>query len=584
MSREMSDVEGAALAAAAGKAKSKGREIGLQGWDTANVLTMDTLNAAIKKQKKSPPTFDYTYQNTAIKMSGTWGDFEVVCDKNRIGGTVVFRCPVKSGTGVDMAGNTEDLAGVEMTIEVTLADVHDESLAFTDKTGTVVPKKTETRVLLIDKTSTSTAPAVVVDDFTPASLQLPFQVLFQNWFNDNIDTIFDPIFHIALINVNADKGDYQWLKPTALSYATIVDDAGDGIFAALCMTDGDPDNAFAHQVDAGLTTGFPAGTNSVLAISGEKFCEHFLKTGAQQVMKGSKLTDFDIVGDGLVVTNNTELVWQDVTLPDGLVVSPKVPAKQFTMRVVEDTIELQFTGLTFKHPLMVGNDVFSVTFTQYMHIMTGKNSNGQIVLVPTNKDPSDPNAKELPDIRSFSCNVTQDSAAQDFERGMELVSIALSVLPIGLGLFKAGAWVAKVGPAALKLAGELSGIISKSPAIFEVVADADQISELAEEALSGTDNLAAAAAFSSKLPADSGLITLLNRFALGMGFLSTLCLVLNHVMTVDHQGDMDLDNIPALDDFMANVLGAAKWPGATNWELKDAKLAQSLLFYGECTI
>ena len=50
---------------------------------------------------------------------------------------------------------------------------------------------------------------------------------------------------------------------------------------------------------------------------------------------------------------------------------------------------------------------------------------------------------------------------------------------------------------------------------------------------------------------------------------------------LEQNGDWKLDDVPALDDFMANVLGASKWPGADNWTLNGVELAQSLLLYGK---
>jgi Clostridium P-47 protein len=557
-----------------------GQEITLGGWDTANVVKIDVLNGAIVKQGTTPPNFSLT--ETPDSIVGVWGPWQVTT--GRTGEYLQLHCPIISGTGSDGTGTTVDLAGASMNIQLTLASVKDSKIIIKDPTAkpppvTVPPTPPKPATKLIANTvSTQTDPAVLVLSISPPSLRNTYQFLFEDWFNANIGD-FGQMFHAIVLDLDATNPDFQWLKPTDISYA--VETTVDGkttVFAALCQTDGDPMGSLTQSIDPAIVANMPAGCNSVVAISGEKFAEHILRKGAMQIIKGSKSTDFDIIGLGLVVTNNTELTWLDMTLQDGVVVSPKIAPGCFRLSVVEDQIEVEFTQMTFSHPITVGNDLFTLSFAQYYNIALDKDALGGPVLRPVYPTIM-VNGVAVPIYVSrpvITCN--PDQAAQDFERTMAIISIVLSILPLGCGIFKAGSWVLKAGSA---LASRITTLVNAGGNIFRIAVDASEVANMTDAALAGSDNLAAAAAFSSTLPADAGIAPLINRIAMWSGMASAFTGGLAATIKLETNGDDRIKDAPTIDDFLKNVLGATHWPGATNWEIKSAELAQSLLLHGE---
>ncbi|MBR1086417.1 TULIP family P47-like protein [Bradyrhizobium manausense] len=550
-----------------------GQEINLQGWDTANVVTADVLNAAIVAQKTYPLSFDLTQGTNAIK--GTWGPWQMTL--GRSGTLLEFACPVVSGTGIDSNGKSHDLAGATLYVEIALQTINDSASNFGDNTAATQPKPAQ--ILLVDPTSTPAAPAVTVIAIVPQALRNDFFFIFGDWFNANISA-FKHIFHAMMLSETAAKGDFQWLKPTDYSYAMAVNkNKTFGAFAALCATDGDPIGLLSQQINVNVVKNLPTGSNAVLAISGEKLVQHVLLPGAKAVLQGSDVADFDIIGDDLILTNNKDLIWQNVKLEDGTIVSPRIPKGNFRMRVVEDQLELEFTGMTFKHKLMVGNDIVTIGFTQYYTLGLGTNSKGQRVLTPnfptmtTSAGIVTPKIVDKPTI-----SVMPDQAAQDFDRTMLIVTIAFSILPLGKGLYSAGQGIWKLGSAIAAKVAQVAGTGA------ELALSADEAAELSSAAVSGSDNLAAAAAMSANLPADARLATLVNRLTLGSGMISALSGVAMGINQLEQNGDWKLDDVPALDQFMANVLGASKWTGADNWTLNGVELAQSLLLYGKLDV
>lgn len=563
---------------AAAQANANAREVSLQGWDTANVVTLDVLNAAIASQGTTPPGFDLTEAPTSI--TGKWGPWQVT--PGRDGSLVEILCPVASGTG-DNGGVKTDLAGAVVKIEITLKTLDDATVTITDSTGTPPPNSIKstpgvTTTLVANDQPSGQDPAVTVLMITPKSLRNPYQFLFEDWFNANIAS-FKHIFHAIMLSEQAAKADFQWLKPTSISYATASSTSGaTNIFAALCQTDNDSIGNLAQQIDIAVIQNLPAGCNSVLAISGEKFVEHILKKGAQQVLQGSQLTDFDIVGNGLVLTNNKPLTWQKMTLNDGALVSPNIPTNNFRMRVVGDQIELEFTDLTFSHPLLVGNDLFTLSFTQYYSIKLGQNAAGEQVLVPDFPTVMVAGVAVPLIVDKCAITVTPDQSAQDFQKYMDIASMVLSILPFGAAVFKAGAWGLRTGSA---LAARISSAAKVASGTMDVAVDATEAASMVDMTTYGTDNLAAAAAFASNAPAGAGFATLVNRIALISGMWAGITTIAGSIAKLQHNGDLDISGSPSIGDFLANVLGASKWPGAKNWTLKEAELAQSLLLHGE---
>jgi hypothetical protein len=488
-----------------------GREINLQGWDTANIVTDDVLNAAIAGQGTSPKSFDNTDPGSGASITGVWGPWQKT--SLRTGEMVSFMCPIVSGTGTEDSGKTVDLAKASLNIEIQLKTLDDLASAFIDKSAKTPAKTAPARILMVNDQSTPTNPAVTVISIVPASLRNSFQFLFEDWFNANIAS-FKQIFHAIMLDETAAKADFQWLKPTDISYAAATTtDGKTSVFAALCATDGDPIAKLPQQIDPAAVENMPAGCNCVLAISGEKFAEHILKPGAQSVLKGSQPADFDIIGDGLVVTNNKDLDWIGMTLDDGTVVTPRVPKGNFRISVVEDQIELEFTQMTFKHALLVGNDDFTLSFRQYLKIGLGKNANGEQVLVPDFAYQT-VNGKKVPIyVDKPVITVTPDQQAVDFERTMGIVAIALSVLPLGCGIFKAGSWAVSNAPAAAAIVGRLTGLWSTGSAVFDIAIDGAEVAQLSEAAIDGSDNAAALAAFDAGTPVRAEFSTLVNRIA-----------------------------------------------------------------------
>ncbi|OYX03828.1 MAG: hypothetical protein B7Z15_18100, partial [Rhizobiales bacterium 32-66-8] len=97
---------------------------------------------------------------------------------------------------------------------------------------------------------------------------------------------------------------------------------------------------------------------------------------------------------------------------------------------------------------------------------------------------------------------------------------------------------------------------------------------------------AAAEAFANQgAPLSAQGALYLSRFGILVGVIGAVTTIAGNInkLMVLHDGSLDTDKVPSLDEFLDNVLGASAWPDVTDWQLKDVELAQSLLLYGDAT-
>ena len=565
----------------------------LGGWDTANALSFDRLNEAIAAEGTSPPDFLAEDDWGGGKVEGKWGDWRLVADPAYNGATLKMACPIASGTWTASPTKSADLAGTVVYMTIDLAALNDPEADVSDPTATGgTPQSLKVRT-----DGAAENPPVSIVAIVPGPSAGPagphfedMDAIFKSWFIANVHD-FDQVFHTAVINAEAAKGDFQWLKPTTLSYASVVTTGGTGHFAALCQTDNDPARDNAQQVDATIGRDIPKGADAVFAISGEKFAQHILRLGASQVLEGSKVEDFDVVGDQLIVTNNKPLVWRKCTMEDGTVIEPTVPEGGLRMRVVEDQIELDFTGVHYSHPLLKGNSLISISFKQYVYVVMGRREDGTPVLKTTNRDPKLPKpdwaaiahdpaklnveiARQAPVIYEPKITVTPDAEARNFERVMMYVSIGLAVFAVvTLGASFAAGKVASGAAEATEAA------IEAGDAAIEVAIDAAELAPEAGEVASSTSEAATAASNTASAMPGAKLLTYITRFAM-LAPIATGAVGIAERWEVADDMELEDESVPSMTEFLNNVLGAARWPQMDDWELVDVRLAESLLLYG----
>ncbi|RMH30826.1 MAG: hypothetical protein D6690_18010 [Nitrospirae bacterium] len=541
--------------------------IDLFGWDTVFGISFEQANKAIVKAKSTPKTFSYEDEGFAI--SGEWGDWQITPGGD--GQLIEMNCPVISGTAKG-SGKPPKLTGGNVHIQVRLEKLPDPSMKVSDPTGSGgEPHK------LVVKTQGShvNPPVTIVSiDFEGVTGLWPYVLpgLFLNWFNQHLEE-FNHVFAVLILNEKADKGDYQWLKPTALSYA--VADASDNsmkksVFGVLCKTDNAPIGSLSHQIDNRILEDIPSDANSAFAISPEKVLKHIFLPGAVATIQGAHASDFSITNDYLWIVNNRNLHWGNFKLEGGEKVQPIIKLQNFKMGLQDQYVVLEISGAQFPWPKWHGPGEILVTMNLTQNFAFG--------LQPTSKGWVFVPQKGF-GTKSLTASVTSTKSVEIFE------------ICTGIAASIAGAILGAVIGEALQ---SFMQIAAKSATEGTIVATEEAIAQAEEQAgqqalREAEQEAAQAAAEAAENAANPGFWQTFrsglsaNKWKLYGGILGTIAGaqigMISQYIKLAAEGD--LDNIPTFNHFATNCIGATTWPQTSGWNLKSAGLNGPLIIGGE---
>lgn len=454
--------------------------------------------------------------------------------------------------------------------------------------------------LMADPSGTPASPAVTVMSLVaPSGSKLSPQQIqqatltFGNVLNNDIGG-FKNVFHTLDFNSALANSKLAWLNPTDTQYA-VADAAktpttSTSVFALLSMTEMRDDSMLTPQIEPTILDGLSSGANSVFALSAERFTAKILLGVAMATLIGSQATDFSFDTTGLVISNLSDLPWREIELADGSKVTPAVPAGGLKIQVVDNHIELEFTGAHFDVPgwAWPGHKIATLQFTQhvFLKLVSRTDAQGNTVhyLLARNVDPNSGNAQaikdDLPTIINPVVNVSFDKTAITFQDAMIGISIALSVLTVGLVAFSAARWIIRApqvaqGAANAANAGNagiaLNQIYGPPPAVLAAQAAANA----AGSGCVACDGIL----FVTKIAIATTIATVITGAAMG-----TFWAIYKNSTATD-LADGVVANLPAaftVEALLTEVFQAYDWTGTGNsWAVVDARLAQSLLIYGK---
>jgi hypothetical protein len=373
------------------------------------------------------------------------------------------------------------------------------------------------------------------------------------------------------------------------------------------VTENRDDSTFTPQIDPAILGSLPSGANSVFALSAERFTAKILLDVAISTLVGSTAANFSFDTTGLVISNNADLPWREITLEDGSKVTPVVPADGLKIRVVDRYIELEFTGVHFDVPgwPWPGHKIATIDFKQqvFLELVAGKNAQGIAIhsLIARNVDPDSTNAQaikdDLPTITGFVVNVGFDQTAITFQDAMIGIAIVLSALTIGLAGFSASRWIIRsqqLAQDAANAAANGGGGVAMNVIYSAPPRVAAQQAGNAVNAAAGGAAVAAggggAAAGAAGVAA--GGILFVTKVAIGTTVAAVLAGIgtaafwsIWGVSTARDLADGVVDNLAAeftVEALLTEAFKAYDWTGtANNWAVVDARLAGSLLIYGK---
>ncbi len=329
-------------------------DLSLLGWNTENSVSFRTMNEFIKKDNLYPKDFKavYSYKKLTFTATGTFDSWEMTTGAD--GRNIRFKCPIKSAVydidGDVFNSSTENflLIQVDLTYFDSKTTINDPTGENDGKQFNLKIKTNDDKlknVLIVTYNLTDTDGSMISEDKDFLSLA------FRNWFNENIQQ-FEQIFSYILLDETAKIPEYQWLKPTQISYGSAsVETANDepdldaSIFSAMSMVENNTNSTPSYAVDNRMLQ--LTKTQAAFGISFPIFMEHFLKQGMLNTQLLSS-NEIEVVQDQLLITNNKRINFGKVKNDSGKEVDSLLDAGQLKLSLQNNLIVLELFDLTWE--------------------------------------------------------------------------------------------------------------------------------------------------------------------------------------------------------------------------------------------
>jgi hypothetical protein len=529
-------------------------DISTSGWDVVSITDLDTINTIINSDRAYPSEFSASDSilGTEININGKWGTWTV--SGNASGGKVNIRCEITEGSVV-YSGKTisfnDSSSNSFVEIELLLKGIETDPEQWVNNDGDIITDTTSCYQLMVDADN-----MVVVTDsgFTGADiaadgLNLILPALFGEWFQDNMSA-FRQIFSVIIIGLKTENSDFQWLYPSAYSYAanSSLDNNTTG-FGVLTLIDGKTDTGSLQQsVDIqALNLIKPFGANLALVVSKAMFVKHMLLAAAVSLIKDAQESDFTISETGLSLTNNREMLWQDFEEDEGKYISPVLPKESLILTLQSDYIHITIMGAHYRP--RAGVTVY-MGVEQNFRYKVEKNSSGDPVFVPDEEGLGD---------AVVSCSVKFDDWMNVLEITMGIIMSIAALISLGTGV--AGILAAR-GAATLDIAA------GESMTMF-------QLGNVGEEVISSVEGATIAGRIANGIVSNP---TIFNTVKITSAVTAaTTGIVFSSVLISEAIYKGVYDDVPSFHHFASSITGSSIWPGMDNIELKSASLADSFV-------
>lgn len=527
-------------------------DISTNNWDVVSITDLDTLNKIISNENLTPTTFSVDDKEDDLSVAGKWGAWAV--NSNASGAKVNILCEITDGAVQYMRksyplGTESKKAYVE--IELSLRAVSVDPALWAGSSGVVVDS-THGFKLMADPESSVVVVNYAFPGVTNHIVAMVLPELMTGWFHDNIAD-FKQIFSVILVGLQAKNSDFQWLMPSAYSYAasSSLDKSVAG-FGALTLTDDQKSTGgLSQNIDIqALNLVKPFGANLALVISKTMFVKHILMKAAISIVKNATETDFTISDSGLSLSNNKDLVWQDFPDGDGGTISPVLPKNSFILDLQADCIHLSISGAHYRPNFMC---TVSLGVEQNFRFKVEKNASGDPVFVPDEKGLGD---------AKVTCVVTPDKWVGVMEIVLGVVSGTALLIAGGIGV---AAWLA--GRAATTV-----GVDAVEGIGWFAMEDLDQV---VEQGVASTAEIAGEAAEIAAGKVSSPILMNAVKVFTALSVITGAPAAVIAIM--DGIYKEEYNDMPSFHDFARHITSATVWPDMKNAELKSASLADSFV-------
>ena len=280
------------------------------GWDTVFAIRATDVNKAIVKQKTTPPTFDSGDLGGGWSIKGNFNDWQITTGGD--GENLNVLVPASSGNMI-FGGKTYSLAGAVVTAQYKLELIPgNPPPTAPTKSGSnhkFKPKTTAENAndpivaaiqVTVPAATQQTWPAGMAPSAVIALIQGAFGTFLSNTVQD-----FTQTFAAVDLNVMADQGSLQWLKPAYTSYAFADGTSLENSFFGVLTLTSDISRAenLKHEL---APSAIPTNQRSAFLISQQLFMQQAILPGLPHAFKSASASDFKLINNDTEVVNTTK--------------------------------------------------------------------------------------------------------------------------------------------------------------------------------------------------------------------------------------------------------------------------------------
>ncbi|NFE72921.1 toxin [Clostridium botulinum] len=335
-------------------------DLSLLGWDIESSVSYKTMNEFIKKDNLYEKKFHQYMEvrRNEYTIDGEFGPWQMTTGAD--GQNIRFLCPIKSAT---YKINDDVYIAKPDNFIIIQVDLK----YFDSKTTIIDPSGLNNGQqfnLKVKTDSTDEINAVILvgsritdvnEDLYPGD-DVSLEIVFKTWFNANIQK-FTQIFSYILLNETSKIPEYQWLKPTQISYGsasvTMPDPSNPNkelsnldasTFAAMAMVENHKNDRPNHAVDNRFLE--LSKTPAAVAISMPEFLKHFLVNGLQ-AMQIDNLDAFEVSSENLMITNKKKINFGKIQAQKRQV-DTLIEPNNFKMAIQNNQVILEIVDATWQ--------------------------------------------------------------------------------------------------------------------------------------------------------------------------------------------------------------------------------------------
>lgn len=233
---------------------------------------------------------------------------------------------------------------------------------------------------------------ILVDSYYSEELKSPLlngivTSMFKEWLNENINK-FENIFSYFLLQETAKDENFQWLKPTTAYYGVAsVENNGNpdldkSVFSVMAMVENHKNEFPQHTVDARLL--HAVNNESAFGIDMPLFVDKFLTQGLNIMQVGTP-DEFEKTNNGLFIQNKNKIKFGNIQVSEDKYEDAWIDPKKFKLDISNNQLVLDIEDLTWQQARgIIGHVNYNQHYT--LNLKSGIDKLGKEyknVLIPT---------------------------------------------------------------------------------------------------------------------------------------------------------------------------------------------------------